>query len=138
MAFMCVLTVAKFRQQNYLAKFWGQTHSITSAYQHDDRNCNSTDTDDKNEANFSHRENKTNSFLAPTHSASLCPPQNAVHNGKVSTLGSLKDIFSFICRHVSDNRLAILIPVFFVLSMCFLSSGSEMTLRHLSRLLLWF
>lgn len=65
-ASICVLKVAKFRQQNYLAKFWGQTQSITSAYQYDDRNCNSADTHDKKEANFSHRENKTNAFLAPT------------------------------------------------------------------------
>lgn len=66
MASICVLTVATFRQQNYLAKFLGQTHSITSAYQYDDRNCNSTDTHDKREANFSHRESKINAFLAPT------------------------------------------------------------------------
>lgn len=44
MASMCVLTVAKFRQQNYLAKFWRKIHSVTSVYQYDDRNCNSTDT----------------------------------------------------------------------------------------------
>lgn len=77
MASMCVLALAEFRQQNYFAKFRGQTHLTAPSYQYADRNCNSADAEDKKEANFSLRKNKTNSFSAPrTFCFSLSPERH--------------------------------------------------------------